>query len=63
MPKNKRPNRKPGRVKARQRTTAEKLQKKFPGAKGVRPETKTFGPKPSRSHLSPVMNRGSARNR
>ena len=63
MPKNKRPNRKPSRAKARQRTATEKLQKNFSGAKGARPETKTFGPKPSRSHLSPVMNRGSARNR
>ena len=63
MPGNKRPNRKPG-VKKTQKPSAINESKvgEIPN-KGGKHVTKSFGPKPSRSPISPGMNRGSARNR
>ncbi len=71
MPKNKRPNRKPGSGKTRKRIAADKAQSDQAEAsdgafkvKGARSFAKTYGPrKSSRSPLSPAMQRRSARNR
>ena len=71
MPKNKRPNRKPGGRKAGKRAAAAKAQRgraeasgAIPNVKGAKSIAKTYGTrKSSRSPISPVMNRGSARNR
>ena len=63
MPGNKRPNRKPGVKKTRKPSaTNENKIGEIPN-KGAKHVTKSFGPKPSRSPISPGMNRGSARNR
>ncbi len=70
MPKNKRPNRKPGGRKTGKRTAADKTQSGRPEAsggvpnvKGAKSVAKTYGaPKSSRSPISPAMNRRSARN-
>jgi hypothetical protein len=71
MPKNKRPNRKPGGGKTGKRTAAGKTQSGPAEAsggvlnvKGARSVAKTYGArKSSRSPISPAMTRGSARNR
>ena len=71
MPKNKRPNRKPGSGKARKRIAADKAQSDQAEAsdgalkvKGARSFAKTYGPRKSaRSPLSPAKQRRSARNR
>ncbi len=70
MPKNKRPNRKPGGRKTGKRAAADKTQSGWaeasggvPNVKGAKSIAKTFGsPKSSRSPISPAMTRGSARN-
>ncbi len=69
MPKNKRPNRKPGGRKTGKRA-ADKTQSGWaeasggvPNVKGAKSVAKTYGsPKSSCSPISPVRNRGSARN-
>ena len=72
MPKNKRPNRKPGSRKIRKRIAADKAQSNkaeadsgAPKAKGARSFVKTYGSGNSpRSPISPAMQRrGSARGR
>ncbi|HJN23909.1 MAG TPA: hypothetical protein QF509_08390 [Rhodospirillales bacterium] len=71
MPKNKRPNRKPGGGKTGKRATAGKVQGGreeasggIPNIKGAKSAAKTYGmPKSSRSPLSPAMNRRAARGR
>ena len=63
MPGNKRPNRKPGKKNSTKRIAADKNLSGVDNAKGGKSVAKTYGPKPSRSPISPVMNRGSARNR
>ncbi len=72
MPKNKRPNRKPGSRKSRKRIAADKAQGDqaeagggIPKVKGARSFVKTYGSrKSSRSPISPAMQRrGSARGR
>ena len=71
MPKNKRPNRKPGGRNTGKRTTTETAQGGrtensggVPNVKGGKSVAKTYGPpKSSRSPISPAMHRGSARNR
>ena len=60
MPGNKRPNRKPGKKKSRTPASDTTSVNQENRNKHV---TKTFGPKPSRSPISPTMNRGSARGR
>ncbi len=70
MPKNKRPNRKPGGRKTGKRAAADKTQSGWaeasggvPNVKGAKSVAKTYGaPKSSRSPISPAMTRGSARN-
>ncbi len=70
MPKNKRPNRKPGGRKTGKRAAADKTQSGraeasggAPNVKGAKSVAKTYGsPKSSRSPISPARNRGSARN-
>ncbi len=70
MPKNKRPNRKPGGRKSGKRAAADKTQSGrteasggVPNVKGAKSVAKTYGaPKSSRSPISPAMTRGSARN-
>ena len=63
MPGNKRPNRKPGKKRAPRPTIIENSQNNADNIKGGKHVTKTFGPKPSRSPISPGINRGSARGR
>jgi hypothetical protein len=71
MPKNKRPNRKPGGRKSGKRAAADKTQGGpaeagggIPNVKGAKVAANTYGsPRSSRSAISPVMNRGSARGR
>ena len=69
MPKNKRPNRKPGGKKPAKRAAAEKgggaeAGGAIPNVKGAKSIVKTYGPrKSSRSPISPAMNRRSARGR
>ncbi len=71
MPKNKRPNRKPGGRKAGKRAAADKTQNGQaevsggpPPVRGARSVVKTYGSaKSSRSPISPIRNRGSARNK
>ncbi len=71
MPGNKRPNRKPGARKTGKRVAADNIQSGRAGAsggaptvKGARFIAKTYGvPKSSRSPISPIRNRGSARNK
>ncbi len=65
MPKNKRPNRKPGGRKAGKRAAAVKPHSgASPNVKGAKSIAKTYGsPKSSLSPVSPAMNRRSARNR
>ena len=63
MPGNKRPNRKPGKKKSAKRVPTDKNLSGVANAKGGKSGAGTYGPKPSRSPISPVMNRGSARNR
>ena len=63
MPGNKRPNRKPGKNKSGKRISTDKILSGVANAKVGKAAAKTYGPKPSRSPISPVMNRGSARNR
>ncbi len=71
MPKNKRPNRKPGGGKTAKRAAGDKTQGGravasggVPNAKGAKSIAKTYGlPKSSRSPISPAMNRRSARGR
>jgi len=60
MPGNKRPNRKPGMKKSRKPKSDSTSEKQGGSNKHI---TKTFGPKPSRSPISPTMNRGSTRGR
>ncbi len=70
MPKNKRPNRKPGGRKTGKRAGADNSQSGrpeagggIPNVKGARSIAKTYGSaKSSRSPISPVRSRGSARN-
>ncbi len=70
MPKNKRPNRKPGGRKTGKRATANKTQSgraeaggDVPNVKGAKSVAKTYGaPKSLRSPISPAMTRGSTRN-
>ncbi len=71
MPKNKRPNRKPGGRKTGKRTGADNTHSDraeasggAPDVKGAKSIAKTYGsPKSSRSPISPLRNRGSARNK
>ncbi len=71
MPGNKRPNRKPGVRKTAKRAAADKIQSGQaetsggpPDVKGARFVAKTYGvPKSSRSPISPIRTRGSARNK
>ena len=71
MPKNKRPNRKPGGRKTGKRAAADKTQSGgteasggAPNLKGRKFATKSYGsPYASRSPASPAMRRGSTRNR
>ena len=68
MPKNKRPNRKPGGKKPARRAAAEKGGRAegggVPNVKGAKSIAKTYGPRrSSRSPISPAMNRRSARGR
>ncbi len=71
MPKNKRPNRKPGGRKTSKRAAADKTQSGraeasggVPNVKGAKSVAKTYGsPKSSRSPISPLRNRGSTRNK
>ena len=63
MPGNKRPNRKPGVKKTRRPSATNENKIGEIPKKGFKHVTKTFGPKPSRSPISPGMTRGSARNR
>ena len=63
MPGNKRPNRKPGVKKTRRPSATNENKIGEIPKKGGKHVTKTFGPKPSRSPISPGMTRGSARNR
>ena len=63
MPGNKRPNRKPGVKKTRKPSATNENNIGEMANKGGKHVTKSFGPKPSRSPISPGMNRGSARNR
>ena len=65
MPGNKRRKRKPGGRRTEKRLDADTSQSGIPNQRGVPPVVnKTYGlPKSSRHHLSPVMNRGSSRNR
>jgi len=68
MPKNKRPNRKPGVKKTGARATVDRAQTESdggdPNVKSAKSTVKTYGsPKSSRSPLSPGMNRSSARSR
>jgi hypothetical protein len=71
MPKNKRPNRKPGVRKTGKRAVAAQTQGGQaeasggpPKVKGARSVAKTYGaPKSSRSPISPIRTRGSARNK
>ncbi len=71
MPKNKRPNRKPGGRKTSKRAAADKTRSGraeasggVPNVKGAKSVAKTYGsPKSSRSPISPLRNRGSARNK
>ena len=63
MPGNNRPNRKPGVKKTRRPSATNENKIGEIPKKGGNHVTKTFGPKPSRSPISPGMNRGSARNR
>jgi hypothetical protein len=70
MPKNKRPNRKPGGRKTGKQAAADKTQGGraevsggAPNVKGAKSVAKTYGsPKSLHSPISPAMNRGSARN-
>ena len=63
MPGNKRPRRKNGNTKSRKPPTInENKIGEIPNKVGKH-VTKTFGPKPSRSPISPGMTRGSARGR
>ena len=65
MPGNKRRTRKPGGRRPEKRLDAEASQRDIPNQRGAPTVVnKTYGlPKSSRHHLSPVMNRGSSRNR
>ncbi len=71
MPKNKRPNRKPGGRKTRKRAAADKTRSGravasggVPNVKGAKSVAITYGSrKSSRSPISPVRNRRSARNK
>ena len=71
MPKNKRPNRKPGTKKSATRVAAEPTQGGgaeagggVPNVKGAKSIAKSYGArKSSRSPISPAMNRRSARGR
>ena len=63
MPGNKRPNRKSGKKRIRKPITDDKSHNSLDSVKGNKHVTKTFGPKPSRSPISPGINRGSARGR
>ncbi len=71
MPKNKRPNRKPGGRKTGKRAAANKTQSGraeasggVPNVEGAKSVAITYGSrKSSRSPISPVRNRGSARSR
>ncbi len=71
MPKNKRPNRKPGGRKTGKRAAADKSQTGgaetsggAPNLKGRKFAAKIYGsPYASRSPVSPAMRRGSTRNR
>lgn len=69
MPKNKRPNRKPGGKKPVHRAAADATQGGqaeasggAPNVRGAKSVVKTYGaPKSSRSPISPARTRGSAR--
>lgn len=63
MPGNKRRKRKPGKKKSGKRASTDKAQGGAPNVKGMAPVAKTYGPKPSRSLISPAMSRHSPRNR
>ena len=63
MPGNKRPNRKPGKKRTRKTKTDDNSQNNTDFIKGGKHVTKSFGPNPSRSPISPGINRGSTRGR
>lgn len=63
MPKNKKPNRKPG-VKKVKRATDDAAHGALDADKGVKQIAKTYGaPKSAGSRVSPTMNQRSARSR
>ncbi len=64
MPKNKKPNRKPGVKKVAKRATAGAGVDGVPGGQDAKPVAKTYGsPKSVNSRVSPAMNQRSARSR